>query len=79
MTSVTLRCLACLGMSKRKPFVPHVVDPRSVANAMRVVDEVAPEMRSAYRVLDLLECIPQRTGGEHLIVHIIGWQSLSRV
>jgi len=35
--------------------VPHVVDPRSVANAMRVVDEVAPEMRSAYRVLDLLE------------------------
>ena len=43
---------------------------RSLQNAKKTF--AASRAVLKFRVLDLLECVPQRTGGEHLIVHIIG-------
>jgi hypothetical protein len=43
---------------------------RSLQNAKKTF--AASRSVLKFRVLDLLECVPQRTGGEHLIVHIIG-------
>lgn len=45
---------------------------RSLQNAKKTF--AASRAVLKFRVLDLLECVPQRTGGEHLIVHIIGEQ-----
>jgi hypothetical protein len=43
---------------------------RSLQNAKKTF--AASRSVLKFRVLDLLECVPQRIGGEHLIVHIIG-------
>lgn len=47
---------------------------RSLQNAKKTF--AASRSVLKFRVLDLLECVPQRTGGEHLIVHIIGTDAL---
>jgi hypothetical protein len=50
---------------------------RSLQNAKKTFAASRSVLR--FRVLDLLECIPQRTGGEHLIVHILGTHTPSCV
>jgi hypothetical protein len=67
-------CVVCCFFLNMKPFTRVLFVEfkrlRSLQNAKKTF--AASRAVLKFRVLDLLECVPQRTGGEHLIVHIIG-------